>query len=408
MDQIQRDIRLGQVFSPAAPVDKLKLFAGRAQQRADFIDAVLQRGRHAVLFGERGVGKTSLSSVIKEFLEKLGETVLAPRVNCDFTDTFSTIWKKVFKEFRYIEERQKIGFGEESDAILHSVAEQVEGRDVTPDDVRDVLSAVGQNRILIVIIDEFDRVAERMGTLFSDTIKTLSDQSVPATLVLVGVADTVETLIREHESVERALAQIRVPRMSRDELNEIITLGLKDIEMTIQDDARARLVALSQGLPHYTHLVGLYAARNANRENRLEISRSEIRAGVEEAVKNAQESIVATHHRSVMSARGESLYRQVALACALAKTDERGYFTSSSVRRPMSVIMGRTYDIPAFARHMNEFCETTRGPILQKIGTPRNYRFRFVNPLMQPFIIMDGMSKGLIDDDKLAELGSEI
>jgi hypothetical protein len=196
--------------------------------------------------------------------------------------------------------------------------------------------------------------------------------------------------------------------MSRDELNEIITLGLKDIEMTIQDDARARLVALSQGLPHYTHLVGLYAARNANRENRLEISRSEIRAGVEEAVKNAQESIVATHHRSVMSARGESLYRQVALACALAKTDERGYFTSSSVRRPMSVIMGRTYDIPAFARHMNEFCETTRGPILQKIGTPRNYRFRFVNPLMQPFIIMDGMSKGLIDDDKLAELGSEI
>jgi Cdc6-like AAA superfamily ATPase len=408
MDQIQRDIRLGQVFSPAAPVDKLKLFAGRAQQRADFIDAVLQRGRHAVLFGERGVGKTSLSSVIKEFLEKVGQTVLAPRVNCDFTDTFSTIWKKVFKEFRYIEERQKIGFGGESDAILHSVAEQVEGRDVTPDDVRDVLSAVGQNRILIVIIDEFDRVAERMGTLFSDTIKTLSDQSVPATLVLVGVADIVEALIREHESVERALAQIRVPRMSRDELNEIITLGLKDVEMTIQDDARARLVALSQGLPHYTHLVGLYAARNANRENRLEISRSEIRAGVEEAVKNAQESIVATHHRAVMSARVESLYRQVALACALAKTDERGYFTSSSVRRPMSVIMGRTYDIPAFARHMNEFCETTRGPILQKIGTPRNYRFRFVNPLMQPFIIMDGMSKGLIDDDKLTELGSEI
>lgn len=70
--------------------------------------------------------------------------------------------------------------------------------------------------------------------------------------------------------------------------------------------------------------------------------------------------------------------------------------------------MGRAYDIPAFARHMNEFCETTRGPILQKIGSPRNYRFRFVNTLMQPFIIMDGMSKGLIDDDKLTELGSEI
>lgn len=408
MDQFERDIRLGQVFSPAAPVDKLRLFAGRAQQRADVIDAVLQRGRHAVLFGERGVGKTSLSSIIKEYLEKMGKSVIAPRVNCDYADTFLSIWRKVFREFQYIEERQQIGFGGETTSILHSVGEQLEGRDVTPDDVRAVLGAVGKDRILIVIIDEFDRIADKTGALFSDTIKTLSDQSAPATVVLVGVADTVETLIREHESVERALAQIRVPRMSPDELNEIITLGLKEVGMAIRDDARARLVALSQGLPHYTHLVGLYAARNANRNSRLEVDRIDIQAGVVEAVKNAQESIVATHHRAVMSARGESLYRQVALACALARTDERGYFTASSVRRPMSVIMGRAYDIPAFARHMNEFCEPSRGPLLHRIGVPRNYRFRFVNPLMQPFVIMDGMSKGLVDDAKLTDLGSEL
>ena len=408
MDQVERDIRLGQVFSPAAPVDKLRLFAGRAQQRGDVIDAVLQRGRHAVLFGERGVGKTSLSSVIKEYLEQLGQAVLAPRVNCDYTDTFSSIWIKIFKEFKYNEEQQKIGFGGDTISVLHTVAEQLKGREVTPDDVRAVLTAVGKDCVLIIIVDEFDRIADKTGTLFSDTIKTLSDQSVPATLVLVGVADTVETLIREHESVERALAQIRVPRMSRDELNEIITLGLREVSMVIRDDARVRLVALSQGLPHYTHLVGLYAARNANRNNRLEIDRTDIQAGVVEAVKNAQESIVATHHRAVMSARIESLYRQVALACALSKTDERGYFTASSVRRPMSVIMGRGYDIPAFARHMNEFCEPSRGPILQRIGAPRNYRFRFVNPLMQPFVIMDGMSKSIIDDAKLSELGSEL
>ena len=304
------------------------------------------------------------------------------------------------------EEQKKIGFGGETISVLHTVAEQLKGRDVTPDDVRAVLTAVGKDCVLIVIVDEFDRIADKTGTLFSDTIKTLSDQSVPATLVLVGVADTVETLIREHESVERALAQIRVPRMSRDELNEIITLGLPEVSMAIRDDARVRLVALSQGLPHYTHLVGLYAARNANRNNRPEIDRTDIQAGVVEAVKNAQESIVATHHRAVMSARVESLYRQVALACALSKTDERGYFTASSVRRPMTVIMGRAYDIPAFARHMNEFCEPSRGPILQRIGAPRNYRFRFANPLMQPFVIMDGMSKSIIDDAKLSELGS--
>jgi Cdc6-like AAA superfamily ATPase len=292
--------------------------------------------------------------------------------------------------------------------VLHNIGHQFEGREITPDDVRSVLTSIGLESLLIIIIDEYDRVAEKMGTLFSDTIKTLSDHSVPATLILVGVGDTVGTLIRQHESVERALAQIRVPRMSREELNEIVTKGLEEVGMTIEESAKDRLVTLSQGLPHYTHLVALYASRNASNDDRLEVGKKDIAAGVRESVKNAQESIVATHHRSTMSARGESLYRQVALACALAKTDERGYFTAASVRIPMSSIMNKDYDIPAFARHMNEFCEPTRGPILQRIGSPRNYRFRFINPLLQPFIIMDGLSKGLIDDDKLAKLGSEV
>lgn len=408
MEMTERDIRLGQVFSPAAPINKLRLFAGRAQQRADIVDAILQRGRHAVLFGERGVGKTSLASVIQEYLESAGRSILAVRVNCDDSDDFSSIWRKVFGQFRIIKELRQIGFDREAEEIVVSLTEGVESRGVNPDDVRKVLDAIGQDRILIAIIDEYDRVADRMGSMFSDTIKTLSDHSVPATLILVGVSDTVEALVARHESIERALAQIRVPRMSPDELNDILTIGLTDAEMTIAADARSRLIALSQGLPHYTHLVGLYSARHANQSGRLQVDRSDVRAGVEEAVKNAQESIVATHHRAVMSARAESLYRHVALACALASTDERGYFTASSVRTPMSIVMGRPYDIPAFARHMNEFCEAARGPLLQRIGTPRNYRFRFVNPLMQPYIIMDGMAKGLLDDDKLSSLGSDL
>jgi GTPase SAR1 family protein len=406
MDSGERNIRLGQVFSPAAPINKLRLFAGRKQQRADVLDAVLQRGRHAVLFGERGVGKTSLASVLRENLESMGQVVLAPRVNCDDADTYSSLWKKVFSEIQFVHERRQIGFIGETEKVFRSVLDSVGDRDVVPDDVRSVLNAIGRGCILIIIIDEFDRVAERIGTLFSDTIKTLSDHSIPATLVVVGVADTVGTLIREHESVERALAQIRVPRMSPNELNEIVTLGLKEVDMKICDDARARLLALSQGLPHYTHLVALYAARNANYSDRIEINLDDIQEGVTEAVNNAQESIVSTHHRAVMSARVESLYRQVALACALARTDERGFFTASAVRLPMSTIMGRQFDIPAFARHMNDFCSPQRGPLLHRIGVPRNYRFRFVNPLMQPYVIMDGMSKNIIDDEKLTRLGT--
>ena len=166
-----------------------------------------------MLYGERGVGKTSLSCIIQEYLEQVGKIVVAPRVNCVGSEDFSSIWRKAFAEIKIVEERRKIGFGEATHKQLKSIADKV-GKKVTPDDVRRVLSSLGGKTIPIIIIDEYDRIADKMGPAFSDTLKMLSDHSAPATIVLVGVADNVETLIRDHQSVERALAQIRVPRMS--------------------------------------------------------------------------------------------------------------------------------------------------------------------------------------------------
>ena len=95
----------------------------------------------------------------------------------------------------------------------------------------------------------------------------------------------------------------------------------------------------------------------------------------------AQESVVSAYHRATFSTR-ETLYRQVLLACALAPGDDLGYFASGDVRRPLSAIMGRPYDIPAFSQHLNELSEGSRGPVLQKAGTSRKFRFRFINPLL--------------------------
>ncbi len=49
MSGFERELRLGEVFTPSTPIDRLRLFAGRDQQRRAVLDAILQRGRHAVL-----------------------------------------------------------------------------------------------------------------------------------------------------------------------------------------------------------------------------------------------------------------------------------------------------------------------------------------------------------------------
>src|SRR5206468_10345055 len=100
-----------------------------------------------------------------------------------------------------------------------------------PEDIRNLFAKTVVPTILI--IDEIDRIEKGATTVaLADTIKTLSDHASQVTLILVGVADSVDGLIKQHASVERALAQIPMPRMSEDELLEIIDNGLKKVGMT--------------------------------------------------------------------------------------------------------------------------------------------------------------------------------
>lgn len=411
VEKQQKIYGLSLAFSPSAPINKQDLFAGRTEQLTDVITAINQRGQHVVIYGERGVGKTSLASILAEVIGRAGlQRIQSGTINCDATDNFSTLWRKIFREMSYPIERTGIGFSPESTHehinMAQVLAAHMQTEEVTPDDVRFVLSRIGRATI---IIDEIDRIQDKKTTtLLADTIKTLSDHSTETTLVLVGVADSVDQLIQEHRSVERALVQIHMPRMSPEELYEILDKGTNSVGMTIDNHSRERIAWLSRGLPHYTHLLGLNASINAVQHNRETIELSDVRAALKPAVDKAQQSIRRAYHSATNSPRVENLFAEVLLACALAPSDDLGYFAASDVRRPLSEIMKRPYDIPAFSRHLNDFCLPAKGEVLQKIGTPRKYRFRFVNPLLQPFVVIDGLAKNRIPTSLLRDFGMEV
>ncbi|HBO3630043.1 TPA: AAA family ATPase [Pseudomonas aeruginosa] len=399
-ERIKKQMEVNRIFTPTTPVDESSLFSGRQQQLGRVVEAVAQKGQHVVIYGERGVGKTSLSNVLGQFLSGQSSVVIAPRATADSGDSFSSLWRKVFSEITITNNKQTIGFTADKLFSQQTLSDQIQG-EITPDVVRRILSQVGTQSLLIPIVDEFDRLDISVTTAIADTVKMLSDHAVPATIVLVGVADSVDQLIKEHASVERALVQVPMPRMSGQEIRGIIVNGLARLGMTATEDALEHVVLLSQGLPHYTHLLGLNGTLNAVEEDSTEVTAQHIEKAVIKSVETTQSSIRSAYSKATSSNRAENLYGHVLLACAMTEPDELGFFAPGAVREPMSILMGKQYDIPSFARHLYDFTEEEKGPILERIGTERKYRYRFKNPLIQPYVIMKGLADGKISQEAL-------
>ena len=406
------------VFQPRTPIATKELFAGRWTELTTVADAVNQPGLHAVIYGERGVGKTSLANVVKptiwalDHVGKEGQDIperLVIKAVGSSGDTFSSIWGKLFLDLSWADNRPTIG-------IIPSTKERVSlveafglSEPLTVNDVRRVLTNIPG---AVFIIDEFDRAAKKTSKDFTDLIKALSDFAIDCTIVLVGVSGTIDQLISDHASIGRAISQIFLRRMTPKELREILMNAEKSLTITFSEEAAKLIVHVSQGLPHYTHLIGLHATRIAVSQRwSKHIERDDVFNALKEGVKQAEQSSRDKHSKATHSAHKGALYRQVLLACAVTAARSHaplGYFNPGSVVEPLSEILARKTEIATFSNHLSEFCEERRGPVLERDGLPRAYRYRFQDPMVVPFVFMDAVASTMVTEQQLsAMLGNE-
>lgn len=415
------EMQAAKVFQPRTPISAREFFAGRWSQITTLADAAGQPGLHVVIYGERGVGKTSLANVVRPIIEAFeeiqavkpeGESQSQParprlviKTNANSGDTFSSIWEKLFEDLTWENETKEIGFspGGKGPVPLRTAFELPETLEVN--DVRRVVAKIANGPVFIV--DEFDRAAHEASTQFTDLIKTFSDFAVDCTIILVGVSDTIDGLVEDHASITRTLVQILLPRMEVKELRQILENAEKALSVEFSDEAASLIVNISQGLPHYTHLLGLHAVRFSARSFSARIEKTAVFEALKEAVKQAQQTVTDKYLKATHSAHKEALYRQVLLACALAAArshDPLGYFNPGAVADPLEKIVDKEVQIATFSNHLSEFCKGKRGEILERIGQERAYRFRFRDPMLPPFVFMDAIATGLVSSEKLSRM----
>jgi hypothetical protein len=193
--------------------------------------------------------------------------------------------------------------------------------------------------------------------------------------------------------------------MSADELEHIVTRGLELLGMTIEPEALAHVAALSQGLPHYTHLLALHAARIAIDAGLDRVDTPHVVQAISRALDKAQHSIKGAYAAAIASRHERNYYPDVLLACALARNDDFGFFGPADVRSALDRLSPGTYKDTRIERHLTHFApagEDAPDGILYAEHRPQGRRYRFRNPLMQPYVILQGVSSGRVTREMLA------
>lgn len=195
-------------------------------------------------------------------------------------------------------------------------------------------------------------------------------------------------------------------RMQPSELRQIISDRLPSLGMDIQQDALSYIVALSRGLPHYAHLFGQRAVKKALENRVLIVETTHVEAAMPECIEETDQSVREQYHLSTISPRTGNIYKEVLLSAALAQVDDLGYFAPAALQKPLTVILGRPAKVSLFGQHLKILCDADHGNMLEQVGTARRYRYRFAEPMMQPFILMNGLRDNLVTREQVAELAA--
>ena len=358
---------LAAAFTPTLPRTLGPLFIGRETHLRRMIAAVEQERAHIVLFGDRGRGKTSLANGFAALAEKAGiETV---RRACGTHTTYARLFRGLLAEIpgRMLRDGNH----------LESAADLLPEGDFGADEVCDILARL-RGRVVLVV-DEFDRAeSDRLRSEIAETIKNLSDQGADATLLLIGVAGSLEDLLGRQPSVQRAILAIALRPMDDAEIARLVAAGADVAGLDFEPAAVALIVRLSRGMPYYAHLLSLYTARAAAaRGTAASVTRGDAVAGADQVMQKQAAELGEAWSRAMAVPGGEAAL----MAAALAQFDDDCRISSAALPDEVHAAI-------------DVLCTEAGGAVLFRKDEPGGSRIGFRLPAVAHQVLLHALCTG--------------
>ena len=274
-------LKLRNAYTPAQPITDPWRFAGRTELLTKLIRAIEDQRLHAIIYGVRGIGKTSLLHVLAGMAQEARYQV--SYVTCGASATFTEMFRSVAAgiPLLYHSAYGPTSVEGEQGATLIKL---VPPGEISPRLASELCAKITGTRLLIVL-DEFDRPsAPLFNREVAEFIKNLSDRAVRVQLVVAGVAEDLEDLMRSNGVVQRNVVAIQVPRMSADEVSQLIRSGEEASGLSFDEDAIEALCFSSAGMPYLASLLSQHAALSALNQGRMTVETADVSAAVSEVL----------------------------------------------------------------------------------------------------------------------------
>ena len=266
-------------FTPGRPVQP-EYFVARIDEIKRLERAIRQtisgRNENVFITGQRGIGKSSLAGFIRHLAEKehslIGSHcylsgvrtledmmgVIFQRLLQDCTD------KSLFDKFReafgdYIKGLTLFGLGVEFTKDKDKLQTLVYNFLPVMRRIYEQIKSNGK-RGLILVLDDMNGITDVPE--FSPFLKSFVDElatsgkPLPILLVLVGLPERRDELIRHQPSVARIFDVVDLPLMSESESREFFLTLFKKEDIAVDDKALSLMVIMSGGFPMLLHEVG--------------------------------------------------------------------------------------------------------------------------------------------------------
>lgn len=306
-------VKVRNAFTPSQPVSDPRMFAGRQDVLTHMIRAIEDQRLHLVIYGERGIGKTSLLHTLADAAREARYIVVY--WSCGAASNFDETFRAAAAEIPLLFHSGFAPTTTEAETGS-TLADLLPTSRISPRMFGELCAKLTGTRVLI-ILDEFDRSdSAEFRRDVAELIKIASDRAVRVNLIIAGVAADLSELVQHIPSIRRNILAFRVPLMSAEEITELVDMGERAAGITFDRQARNLVVTTARGSPHIASLLCHHAALAALEENRTVVQPSDLAVSIEQALIELRDRIPASVQALVDNLRKKGAGRHLATLAA--------------------------------------------------------------------------------------------